>query len=213
MANRTYTIRANDQEVRITSDQLAAFRHMLIGNSPLASRMSKLIWLDIYTLDHLFGVSAQEILWVIQQLENGDRDKGTKPATQFRYMPLKGLWHKHYFSARFLPKNICLSLGEDGVERLAFEVLDPSKSPIFTREMIEELARRIAEEPFEKRYEQKRLTGEWIIFLKRDDGNYYLCCGTHKDGDQYIYDRIVQNCIRDFPNLLDWIKEAQTSVP
>src|ERR1700716_2119156 len=28
------------------------------------------------------------------------------------------------------------------------------------------------------------LTGEWIIYLRHDAENYYLCCGAHKDGDQ-----------------------------
>ena len=121
-------------------------------------------------------------------------------------MPLKGLWHQHYFSARFLPKNIHLELGKTGVEKLVNEVVDPAKSTKITPEMIKELAHRVTHEPLETRSAREKLTGEWIIYLRYEGKNYYLCCNTHDAGDQFIYDRIMENCVRDFPNLPAWLK-------
>jgi hypothetical protein len=72
--------------------------------------MSELIWLDMYTLDAGFGVSPHDILSAIKDLENGEPETGIKP--------LKGLWHKHYFSAHFVAKNILLGFGTAGLRKL-----------------------------------------------------------------------------------------------
>src|ERR1700678_2059307 len=36
------------------------------------------------------------------------RPTSTKPAARFKRNPLKGLWHKHYASPRFIPKNLAI---------------------------------------------------------------------------------------------------------
>jgi hypothetical protein len=211
MSDRTYAAKLKDREVKITSRDLAVFRDMHVGKSELATRMSELIWFDIYVLDAAFGVSSHDILSAIKDVEQGERPSGVKPATQFKNMPLKGLWHKHYFSAQFLMENIALGLGKNGLEKLVNQVLDPAKSLVITQEMINELARRVAHEPVETRDAQKKLTGEWIIYLRRDGKNYYLCCNTHNAGDQFIYDRIMEHCVREFPDLPAWLKAVQGS--
>jgi hypothetical protein len=116
---------------------------MYVSTSELASRMSELIWLDIYILYAAFNVSPHDILRAIGDLERGEQRSGIKPATPFQKMPLKGLWHQHYFSARFLPKNIHLELGKTGVEKLVKKVMDPAKSTKISPEMIKELAHRV----------------------------------------------------------------------
>ena len=73
------------------------------------------------------------------------------------------------------------------------EIVGTDGSP-FRLEKIVELKNRIIHESFEKRAAAKELTGEWIIYLQYEAKNYYLCCGAHNDGDQFIYDRIVQHC-------------------
>jgi hypothetical protein len=210
MPARTYTAKLKDRDVKITSQNLKVFRDMYIGTAELAARMSELFLFDVYVLDAEFGVSPHEILSAISSLEQVEPLTGVKPATQFQYMPLKGLWHKHYFSARFLINNIVLELGKTGVEKRVNEVLDPAKSNVVTREIIKELARRVTHEPVETRDARKGLTGEWIIYLKHKGSNYYLCCITHEAGDQFIYDRIMEHCIRDFPDLSAWWKAEQS---
>jgi hypothetical protein len=200
-----------DRDVKITSRDLAVFRDVYMASSDLADRMTELIWLDMYALDAVFGVSPHDILRAIRDLEQGEQQSsGAKPATQFRNMPLKGLWHQHYFSAHFLGQNIRLALGKTGPERFANEVLDPTKSAVATKEMVEKLAHRIVHEPVEARAAAQKLTGQWIIYLQHEGKNYYLCCNSHKAGDPFIYDRIMENCVRDFPDLPEWLKAAQT---
>jgi hypothetical protein len=184
---------------------------MYVATPELAGRMSELIWFDIYVLNAAFGVSPHDILGAIGDLERGEPPTGVKPATQFKKMPLKGLWHKHYFAAQFLVQNIILGLGQNGIQKLVTEVMDPAKSAVVTPEIIKELAQRATREPVEKRDALKKLTGEWIVFLQREGKNYYLCCNSHKAGDQFIYDRIMEHCVRDFPDLPDWLKAEQSS--
>ena len=170
-----------------------------------------LIWLDMYILDIEFGVSPHEVLESIKHLEDGEPETGIKPATQFKNLPLKGLWHKHFFAANFLVQNIVLGLGKNGLEKLVNEVMDPSKSPVITREMIEELAHRVTNDPLEKRNADKKMTGEWIVYIRHNGNNYYLCCNTHNAEDQFIFDRIMGICINDFPDLANWVSDARNS--
>lgn len=210
MSGRTYTAQLKGRQIKLTDRQLSAFREAYIGNSELAKRMSELIWFDMYVLDAEFGVSPHDILSAIRELEAGETQKrGIKPATQFKKLPLKGLWHKHFFSAHFLVANIIRGLGRNGLEKLVNEVMDPKKSPVITQEMINELAHRVTREPVEMRDAAKKLTGEWIVFLKHGGRNYYLCINTHNAGDQFVYGRIMAHCVRDFPDLPAWLKAQQ----
>jgi hypothetical protein len=211
MTERTYTVTLKDRIVKISNRDLTVFREMYVGDTELAGRMSELLWVDIYTLDAAFGVSPHDVLSAIRVLEQGEAATGTKPATPFKNLPLKGLWHKHYFSAHFVVQNILQGLGKSGLENLVNQAMDPAKSPTVTQEMINELAHRVANDPLEARDAAKKLTGEWVVYLPRSGKNYYLCCNTHKAGDQIIYDRIMDHCVRDFPDLEQWLKDARTS--
>jgi hypothetical protein len=202
-----------DREFKITSRELAVFRDIhigiYIGISELAKRMSELIWFDIFVLEAAFGVSPVRHPKRNKELEQGESQTGVKLATQFNNLPLKGLWHKHFFSAHFIVNNIILGLGKTGLERLINEVMDPAKSPVITEEMIKELSRRVANEPLEVRDARKKLTGEWIIYLQHQGKNYYLCVNAHSAGDQFICDRIMEHCVRDFSDLPAWLRAQQ----
>ncbi len=82
--------------------------------------------------------------------------------------------------------------------------MDPAKSSIITQEMIAELAHRITHEPVKNRDNAGKMTGEWVIFAKNDGKNYYLCLNTHEAGDQFIYERITEHCVKNFPDLPQW---------
>ena len=213
MSGGTYIVQLEDREAEVASRELERFRDRYLeacGLTELARRMSELVWLNIYTLEAAFGVSPQEILSAIYDVEQGEPPSRIKAATQFENMPLKGLWHKHYFSARFMPKNIALGLGKGRLSKLVKEVIDPGKSLLISNERIIELAWRVAE-IFKTRATANNLTGEWVVYMRREAKNYYLCCGTHDDGDQFIYDRIMEHCVRDFPELPTWLKDQQNS--
>jgi hypothetical protein len=205
----TYTVTLRGKEVKVDSEKLEAFRGWFIGNAELSKRISELLLVDVYVLNTEFGVSPDSVLGAIHEVENGESPTGIKAASKFKNLPLKGLWHKHYFSAHFIAKNLQMGLGKKGLGKIIRETLDPAKSPVITREMIGELSRRVTREPLEERNQAKKLTGEWVIYLPHEGKNYYLCCTTHGTGDQLIHDRIVQHCPRDFPDLLNWWKARQ----
>lgn len=209
MNSRNYTVKLQGSDIKFTSHQLNNLADTYVADTELRSRMSELIWLDMAVLDREFGVSPHDILSSIQELEAGPVPTGTKAPTPFNNLPLKGFWHKHFFSAQFLVKNIQLGLGKDGLEKIINDVMGaPNGSPI-TEEMIEELAHRIPNDPIESRDAAKKLTGEWVVYLPHDGKNYYMCCNTHQAGDQFIYDRIMEHCIRDFPHLPQWLNGAR----
>lgn len=160
-------------------------------------------------LDMDFGVLPQEVISSIRNLECGDIDGAIKAASMFKKPPLRGLWHKHYFSARFVGKNVKLALGKHGFENLVYEVMDLTQ-PFITKEMIQELAYRMSTEPLQRRAAERKITGEWIIFARHDNLNYYLSLDTHDAGDQSIFDRVMKFCRRDFPDLQEWITESAT---
>jgi hypothetical protein len=204
----TWTAKMKDRDIVITSERLGDFRSFYVSDPDLSARMSDLLWFDMYVLDQEFGVGPHDVLEAVKNLEAGEPHSGVKPATQFRNPPLKGLWHKHFFSAHFLVDNILLALGKNGLSKLVEEVMDPAKSSVITQDMIDELARRATHDAVENRDKQGRITGEWLIFAKHNGKNYYLCLNTHNAGDQFIYDRIMDHCVKQFPKLAEWISAS-----
>ena len=207
----TWTAKMQGHDVKVTSEQLTGFRDLYVGDADLAGRMSQLLWLDMYVLSREFGIAPPEILQSIKDLEAGETAlHGTKPATEFRKPPLKGLWHKHYFTARFMAANITAQLGKTGLAKMVNEVFNTG-APRVTQEMISELARRVANEPFTQREQAGKLTGEWIIYAKHSGKNFYLCLNTHNAGDQAIFDRVAAHCPKDFPDLPAWLAAYQAA--
>lgn len=198
---RTYTIFLKNKQLKITSEMLSYFADHCGIDDNYRSRVSELLLLDLFVYITEFSVSSQDVIEELKNLENGDGNTETKLATQFNRPPLAGLWHKHFFTHHFLVQNIQNALKGGKLEALINDVMDPSKSSIITKEMISELSHRVTHEPVEERANNKRLTGEWIIFAKEGGKNYYLCLNTHNVGDQQIADRIHDNCVREFPFL------------
>jgi hypothetical protein len=198
----------NGKHIKVSQSDLSNFKNTYIENNDLKRRISDLFLLDMYVMNVEFGIIPQEILQSIYDLENNGNGSLTKPAQAFKKPPLKGLRYKHFFSARFIAHNITSELGKNGLRSIVFPELMPNKGGTVTSEMIENIARRIAEEPLEKRAKKGELTGEWIIYLPRKDGNYYLTIAGHDFGDQRIFDKIIANCPRDFPDLKDWLTQT-----
>ena len=207
---KTLRTKIEGRDITVTTEQLKTYQAFYVSNSELLSRISELFWFQCYVLDQEFGISPHDIIASVTNVEAGEPAYGIKPATRFNNLPLKGLWHKHYFSAHFLVNNMLLSLGKNGLKNLIDDAWNPAKSDVITQDMVNELSRRIATEPIEKRQRQEKLTGEWVIFAKHEQKNYYLSVKTHSAGDQAIYDEIMQHCVADFPELPAWIAAANT---
>ncbi len=160
-----------------------------------------LFWFDTYMLNHKRIADPFDIIDTLQNLESGEPRTGIVAASRFKRMPLKGLWHKHYFSARFLAHNIVREWGVEGLEKIINEVMDPRKSDVITEDMIKELAHKLTVAQLENRSKAGRLTGEWVIFAKHEGKNFYLALGIHDWPDQEQYSRIARHCATEFPGL------------
>jgi hypothetical protein len=193
------------REIKADSRSLEVFASAYITDQDLRSRIAEKFWFDVLVHYLEFGIDPKEIVDAIENLEAGEPHNGVKPATEFTRHPLKGLWHKHYFTARFLPANISLALRKDGLKDTIESILDPVKYPVITPEAIEELAHAVVSLPVEKRDADGKITGEWIIFAKHEGKNYYLSMAIHTTADQVIYDNIMKYSAKTFPDLKSWL--------
>jgi hypothetical protein len=164
-------------------------------------RISLLFKADLLMHSELNGIDPTTVLYSIRDLESGEITKSTKPATQFTREPLRGFWHKHFFSAHFVPQNIALHLQKRKLHEVVERVLDPVKYPVITKEAIAELTSELIEGSLEQRNADGKLTGEWIIFAKHDEQNYYLCMALHESGDDVSLRRMESICFQEFPFL------------
>jgi hypothetical protein len=204
----TFNVHLGDRTEAITSESLGGYAEAIHLNSYAEGRYSWLFVLNMLSYQCLYGINPFQIVDEIRALEGPAKATRTKPASQFSRIPLKGLWHKHFFCSRFLAHNITTHLSGGKLDKLVSEVLDPNKSPVVTESMIRELSHRVAVEPFEQRAAERKLTGEWVVFAKHEGKNYYLCLATHGTEDQSIYDSIKAACWPQFPFLATTSAEA-----
>jgi len=181
----------------ITFDELQKFSDLLQLNKIAHGRFSWLFVFDLLIWNEFNGHEPFQVARQIEALENPKTLSGTKPPTQFLNPPLRGLWHKHFFDAHFIPHNLRNHWSGNRLQKLVEEVCGPKKSGP-TKEMVNELVHRLVHGAMEDRNSAEKLTGEWIIFAKHNDQNYYLCLARHDEGDEAIYSRIEQLCFREF---------------
>lgn len=164
-------------------------------------RWSWLFAMQLLLHERQNGVDPSLVVAELQALEGQIRTVATKPATQFSHLPLKGLWHKHFFSAHFVPHNLVMQHSRGRLEKLVERVLDPEKHSVVTPELLDQLTYEIVHGALEQREADNSLTGEWIVFAKHEGQNYYLSIALHNSGDQSIFDQIESVCFPQFPAL------------
>jgi len=140
-----------------------------------------LVELSFHAVARSYNVHA--IYDEIGKLEGRDtRPSRTKKFRQMR-PPLRGLWHKHHFQARFIPQNLI-----DETERMVKDGRwEKMFAPHYGKD-VDEFADQIAHEmvigAYERRARDHRMTGEFIVYEPQSDGsNYYLTLGSHRDYD------------------------------
>lgn len=114
----------------------------------------------------------------------GDRTRPTrtKPESKFRRSPLIGLWHKHHFQAGFMIENIIREFKRPDSSGTKFfdSVFEPYLG-MTTEEFAGPLSHDLVVGVIERRSRDKAMTGEYIVYEKRNDGsNYYLTLGSHR---------------------------------
>lgn len=128
------------------------------------------------------GYNVHSIYGEIGTLEGDDRRTSvTKAAAPFRRPPLLGLWHKHHNQACFIPKNLRLEPMKDGTSE---EVFAPYYGR-FVGEVAGQIAYDLVMKPFDHRTSEHRMTGEFIVYERQENGtNYYLTLGSHGEYDE-----------------------------
>jgi hypothetical protein len=197
----TFRVNREDASCLVSQRELQEFADITGLSRVAPHRWSWLFALQLSLHEEMSGVDPSTVIDEIKRLERGESGPGTKPATRFSRKPLRGLWHKHFFSAHFLGMKLANEMAGGALHRLVRKVLDPAKSPVVTKEMIGQLTFELTEGTLAAREEAGKLTGEWIVFAKHEGANYYLCISLHTSGDDAIYQQIQQVCARQFPFL------------
>jgi hypothetical protein len=196
-----FNVHINDEIKLFTEIELGQYAESLGLKGSILGRCSWLFIMQLYLLSTLDGVDPSMIVSEIESIECNLSTVGTKPATEFKKLPLKGLWHKHYFSAKFIPQNLVNHHSRGRLQSLINEIMDPVEYPIVTRELINKVAYEVVTGAMESREADGKLTGEWIVFAKHSNQNYYLCLATHESGDDIIYNQIKSACFHQYPFL------------
>ncbi len=133
-------------------------------------------------------------------LEGGTSARGTrtKPATKFNRLPLRGLWHKHFAQAGFIPLNVRNHWERNDFEARVSEIIKDSKIP--AEKKLDAAIHAFVLDGYTARAAATQLTGEWIVFARESDVNYYLTLASHNEHDEAIFARVAE-CRSDFPQL------------
>jgi len=166
----------------------------------IAGRYSSMFVFKLHAFLTVYGVNPYQILAEVRALEDSSRPSRTKPESEFKHPPLKGLWHKHFFTGRFIAHNLLNHHGKNGLADVISQELPIGQK--WTPEMLDRLTQRIVVDALEDRTEANKLTGEWIVFAKHGGQNYYLSLETHATGDEEVFRRIETMCYPEFPFLV-----------
>jgi len=189
----------NNKTQRIDGEKRTEFVQKFGLDDLIPNRYSEILIVDLIINSELNNIDPTQIIDEIKRLEAIDDEGFTKSATQFKHPPLHPLWHQHYFDAHYVVPNI-----QNELKRDFKTIWDKSMGPegsIIVQKHINDLAHNITQGAIEKRSDEKRITGEWLVFSKEPTGNIYLCMATHTTGDQEIYQKLAYCCERQFPLL------------
>jgi hypothetical protein len=229
--DRTLT---KDRALRLITNQFADVNALLSACAPHSATSTslklQLAWMNHIGNFCLFsGVACsfdvRQIIDEIANLENKNAPTKTKPAERFTGKPLRDFWHKHFFEARFLARNLSNEVEKnfDLLWHRDFETLWENHATLKNETAVDKLAGLITHvmvlRAFEHRAGQfsesakSRLTGEWIVFAKNAAGrNCYLTLAIHDEPEDAIATRIYQ-CAWEFPFVLNILKSNGWHVP
>ena len=189
----------NGKTMRIDGHKRTEFVQLYGLDRLIPNRYSEVLIVDLMMSLELNGINPRHIIDEIKRLEALNDDGYTKEATQFKHEPLHPLWHQHYFSAHYLVPNI-----QNEINKTFKTIWDKSmgeEGSTIERKHIDNLVHNVVHGTIETRSNEKRITGEWLVFSKEAAGNIYLCMATHTTGDQNIYDKVAYSCECQFPSL------------
>lgn len=199
----------NGETINIDGEKRTEFVQLYGLDELIPNRYSEIFIVDLIVNLELNGVDPRHIIDEAKRLETLSNDGYTKEATQFKHAPLHPLWHQHYFSDHFLVHNI-----QNEIKKSFNTIWDESmgeKNSVIERKHLDKLVHNLVEGTIETRSNEKRITGEWLVFSKETTGNIYLCMATHTTGDTNIYNRLEYCCEHQFPLLEPFASNRRAS--
>jgi hypothetical protein len=190
------------QEFERTPAQLTRYAHALGMEALVPGRYSNLLVFQIWALEQAAAVDARSVVDAIRQNEGLESNFETKPATEFAHEPLKGLWHKHFFSTHFTLHNVASGWRQGHIANETQRVLSKYDEDEDAEGAAAELVRSLTINIFGERRAAGRLTGEWIVFAKHEGRAYYLALAQHTQPDSDIHASISAHAYPQFPFLL-----------
>jgi hypothetical protein len=197
--------------ISIDLDDVKRFSCELGVENDLHSRISILFWTKLYIFEKTRTIDIWPIIGEIKNLESAHGKSSaewakislTKKPSKFKHKPLRGLWHKHYFSARSLTRNIINSLeNENGIGSIRINRVFADH---IGKDIDSTLAGLLAHEAtigvFEDKLRSRGLTGEWIVYSRSLEKNYYLTCTFHDSDHWNDLFEVREICAQEFPHL------------
>lgn len=207
--NLNIDVVVSGETINIDGEKRTEFVQLYGLDELIPNRYSEIFVVDLIVNLELSGVDPTHIIDEVKRLETLSNDGYTKEATQFKHAPLHPLWHQHYFSDHFLVHNI-----QNEIKKSFNAIWDESmgeKNSVIERKHLDKLVHNLVEGTIETRSNEKRITGEWLVFSKETTGNIYLCMATHTTGDTNIYNRLEYCCEHQFPLLEPFASNRRAS--
>ena len=158
-------------------------------------RLSTVLLAQCFAMQARRIFSVFDLVHPIKVLEGLVASDGTSAETQFKYPPLRGLYKKHFTSARFMPKNIHNFLGSKNGKRHFEKVWDEavlrSGTGIVDEIFIRHLVHHVTIDPIQIKSGDNSMTGEWVVFHKHAGKNYYLTLAAHSESNDDIHRRVI----------------------
>ncbi len=193
----------------ISSQRRTEFVELYKLDELIPQRYSEVLVVDLLVDLELNGNDPAHIVDEIKHLELLGSVGFTKKASQFKHIPLHPLWHQHYFSVRHLIPNIQNELRRN--YDTIWKESTGNAAPVNDPKIIANLINDLIQGSVERRSDEQRITGEWLVFSENSLGNIYLCTAKHGQGDQNIYDKIKYSCQHEFPMLEPFASDRQRS--
>ena len=161
------------------------------------------------------GLNPAKVVHEINALDGIGNPSQLKPPIQFKYPPLKGLWHKHYLEDGLsaMAINIQKGLKKYGLplfKQRIREAQEAGEECYVSMEDVKSLADDAVHGNWMRLANDEALTGEWIIYAQHDGENYYLCLGTHeKNQHEDLRKQIDAVCCQEFPFLTTLLADGK----
>ncbi len=200
-----FHLNINGKKIKVEPEELENYASHHRLDEIIPGRYSSLFVFNLMNLERVFHIDTTPVIREIMHLEDQGPGLQMKPATEFRGEHLKGLWHQHFFVVHpsAMAHNIQNHLGKNGLAKLVAKHLPMGE--VITESALSALSNAIVSESLEERADSEKLTGEWIIFAKENDKNYYLSIETHKQPDERVAGNLRVACLPQFPFLSKYL--------